>query len=159
MPPVFHQPPLNRMPQQLGPEYYKSYTMSMPLSSHWRKVTCEQYECDAWKYGFVLDIDVSTELGQKQFYYVTHDKSRKYSMQRPSLNQFKFVYPPGNAGFAGPQHDHYLPLGREPIFLVRGGDWRGNPRKTPTRVHAEVGDWVEDFAENQDYLAQIAQRG
>lgn len=159
MPPVFRQPPLNRIHPRLGPEFYQSYTMSMPLSTHWRKVTCEQYECDDYKYGFVLDVDTSTELGQKQFHYVTHDKSRRYSMQRPGLNSFKFVYPPGNAGFAGPQHDHYLPIGREPIFLVKGGDWRGNPRGTPTRVHTEVGHWIEDCALNQQFLADVAKRG
>lgn len=159
MPPRFVRQPLNRTPMRLGPEYYQSFTRAMPLSSHWRRVSCEFYECDAWLNGFVLTIDTSTELGLKQYDYVTHDKTRSYSMQRINLTEFKFIYPPGTPGFAGVDHDHFFPVGREPLWVVTGGDWRGNPRQLRRREHTRPEHWVEEFAENQIVLAEIAKRG
>lgn len=159
MGPEFVPAKLNRIQPSLGPEHMRSYTMSLPLSSHWSKVSCEEYECDDFLHGFALTIDVRTELGQRQHDYLTHDRSRTYSMQRVDLYTFKFLYPAGTPGFDGPKHDHYLPNGRDPFWLVQGGDWRGNPRQTPTRLHTRGEFWVEDFAGNQEAIAQIQKRG
>lgn len=159
MPPQYIPPPLNRLIPRLGPEYYRSYTRSMPLASHWKKVSCEEYECDDFLNGFVLTVDVSTELGEKQRWYIERDKTRSPSMQRVSLTVFKYVYPAGTPGFAGVRHDHYMPTGREPIWFVSGGDWRGNPRRISTRVHTRPEFWVEDFAGNQEVLAGIEKKG
>jgi len=159
MPPRFIPPRLNRITPRLGPEYYQSYTMSLPLSTHWRPATCEEVDCPDFINGFVLTVDTSTDLGQKQYYYVTHDKSRKYSMQRLNQYTYKFIYGPGNNPFAGPAHEHRLPIGREPYWLVRGGDWRGNPRGIETRVHTKPEFWVEDCADNQQKLAEFEKRG
>ena len=47
---------------------------------------------------------------------------------------------------------------KEPQFLRRNGDYRGNPRQELVR-HASAGDWQEDFAEHQDHLADAIRRG
>ena len=36
-----------------GVELYKSYSVLAPPRSHFRKATCEEYECNGWKHGFV----------------------------------------------------------------------------------------------------------
>ena len=136
---------------------YKTYGMSMPLTTHWRKATCEEIECEAQRNGWVSTFDLSTELGRKQFAYCQADKSRSYSMQRPSADLVKLVYKPGNECFR--RSDHRLPLERPARFVVAGGDWRGNPRRTPARVHVRAEDWVEDFSEHQDALASAIERG
>jgi hypothetical protein len=153
---------VNRIAPAMGPEGYKTYEMDMPLGTHWRPVSCEDYECDDFMHGFVLTVDTSTDLGKKQFHFVTHDKTRKMSMQRVGEYVFKFLYGPGNKCFKNVEGDprrHKLPIGRPPFFLVSGGDWRGNPRGTPTMTHRRPEDWIDDFANHQDKLATAFQRG
>jgi hypothetical protein len=151
----FHGPRINRKVPLLDPRHYKSYGITAPLASHWRRATCAEYECADYVHGFVATIDTGTELGQRQFDYLTHDKERKYSMQRVSLTTFKFVYGPGNRCFKS--GEHRVPIGRPPLLLVHDGDWRGNPTGNVVR-HTRVENWVEDFAEHQSVLAERIRR-
>ncbi len=143
----------------IGPEFYKTYTMAAPLASHWRQATCEEYECDKFLHGFVLTVDVSTELGQQQAYYVRHDKTRRCSEQKLSDTLIKFVYGPGNDCFDPERSTHRVPIGRPPYYLVVDGDWRGNPRGTTPYHHRRADDWVEDFALHQQGIAKAVQEG
>jgi hypothetical protein len=139
------------------PQAYKTYGMSMPLKTHWRPATCEETGCDAYRRGWVSTFDLSTDLGKRQFDYCKADKTRSFSIQRPAANLVKFVYAPGNCCFkAG---DHRLPLERPARLYVAEGDWRGNPRGVPARVHQRPQDWVDDFANHQDRLAAAVQKG
>lgn len=137
-----------------GPQHYKSYSMRAPIRTHWRLATCAEYECEGYVHGFVTTVDLTSDLGQKQYYYLTHDKERSYSMQRVTRDLVKFVYGPGNRCF----NLHRMPVGRPPRLLVVGGDWRGNPRRERT-VHTNVDDWVDDARNHQDKIATIIQRG
>ena len=145
------------MEPMLGPEFYKTYRMVAPLRTHWRPASCSEYECDEYVHGFVLTVDVGTELGQRQAHYVRHDKSRKCSEQKVGETLIKFVYGPGNDCFK--YGEHRVPVGRPPFYLVVDGDWRGNPRGTPAYHHRRIDDWVEDFATHQQTLADAQQRG
>ncbi|WP_225840314.1 hypothetical protein [Streptomyces sp. NK08204] len=51
--------------------------------------------------------------------------------------------------------EHYT---RPEIYLVRDGDWRGNPTGR-RRQHTRPADWVEDMAENQGRLIELQERG
>lgn len=139
-----------------GPEHYKSYSMRSPIKTHWRQATCEEYECEAFLVGFITTVDLNTELGQRQYDYLIHDRERSYSMQRVSMTMVKFIYGPGNRCFSS--GDHRVPVGRPPRLLVVGGDWRGNPRRE-VRVHTRVEDWVDDSRNHQDKIARLIQRG
>lgn len=150
-------PKPNRIPPNMGPESYKSYSMRAPLATHWRLGTCEEYECEGFLHGFATTVDTSTELGQKQYDFITHDKERSPVMQRVADTLFKFVFPPGTPCFK--RSEHRVPIGRPPLLLVLGGDWRGNPRQIPTIKHSRIEDWVDDFAIHQGNLAQAIQRG
>jgi hypothetical protein len=130
--------------------------MRQPFRTHWRQATCEEVDCPDFLNGFIVTIDTSTNLGQKQHNFLTHDKTRNYSMQRPSVTIFKFCYAPGNKCMR--YYEHRTLIGRQPLFLVAEGDFRGNPRNIPVRVHKPE-DWVDDFAEHQDKLATTIQRG
>jgi hypothetical protein len=68
-----------------------------------------------------------------------------------------FVFEPGTPCFRASVHK--LPLEREPLYVVKDGDWRGNPRGTRPRRHARAEYWVEDFAEHQQGLADKMQEG
>jgi hypothetical protein len=148
---------LNRIPPAGPAHAYKTYGIAMPLATHWRPATCEEVDCAAYRNGWVTTVDLSTDLGKRQFEHCKGDRSRSYSMQRPELNLIKFVYAPGNRCFSA--GDHRLPLGRPARFYVAGGDYRGNPRGIRTRVHQRAADWVEDFAGHQGRLAAAIERG
>lgn len=147
---------LNRIDPLMPPAFYKTYTARAPLATHWRPATCEEVECDGWKFGFVTTVDVGTELGQRQYHFLKHDKTRSYSVQNVGAGLFKFVYKPGNRCMSW--EDHKAPIGRPPVLLVVGGDWRGNPRRE-VRRHVRLDNWVEDCALHQDKLATAAQKG
>lgn len=146
-----------RIQPRLGPEYYKTYSWTAPLGSHWRQATCLEYECEDFQTGFVLSIDTSTDLGQKQYFYVTHDRDRSYTMQRVAPDLYKFVYKPGNECFK--RGEHRVPIGRPPFYLVHEGDWRGNPRGTPTLRHRRPEDWIDQFANHNQELSDAVKRG
>lgn len=146
-----------RITPAAGPEFFQSYHMRSPLRTHWRPASCEEYECGDFLQGFVLTVDVSTELGQRQAYYVRHDRTRRMHEQRVGETIIKFVYGPGNTCFR--QGEHRVPIGRPPLLLVADGDWRGNPRRTPVRRHRSAEDWVDDFRNHQDRLNDQARRG
>lgn len=140
-----------------GPEHFKTYQWSSPISTHWRKATCEEVNCAPHRYGWVTTVDLSTDLGQRQYEFITHDPRRRPSMQRVSLTVVKFVYGPGFPCFN--DNTHRQPLERPARLLVAEGDFRGNPRRIPVRVHSRAEDWIEDFSEHQDRLATATRKG
>lgn len=141
-----------RIVPQIGPEHYKSYSIRAPLSTHWKRATCADYECDEYLYGWTTTVDISTELGRKQAHYILHDKSRSFKHEQLGPNLVAFRYGPGQTCFKN--NDHRTGVGRAPLLLVQEGDWRGNPRNTPPRVFKSVEDWRDDFAEHQDKIAK-----
>lgn len=149
----------NRLASDLGPEHMKSYSVTAPIKTHWRPATCAEYECDEYLYGFRLTIDTSSQLGQAQYDYITHDKTRKFSMQKIGENQYVFLYQPGQEGMGRAHGDHRVAVGRPPILVVTGGDFRGNPRGTPPRIHKRADDFIDEFANNQIRLREMIQRG
>ena len=149
--------PLNRIQPAMPADAYVTYGMSMPMGTHWRPATCEEADCQAYRSGWVTTVDTSTDLGKRQYDFITHDTSRRYSMQKTGPTEFKFVYGPGYPCFA--RDSHRVPLERPARFYVTDGDWRGNPRGTRPRVHQRAEDWVEDFSEHADRIATVLKRG
>jgi hypothetical protein len=135
------------------PQDYKTYQIMAPRSTHMRKATCAEVECVNWARGFRVTCDVSTGLGQGQARYITHHSGRKFDSDTAD-EMVTFTFPPGTECFAS----HEVPLEREPLFVVREGDYRGNPRGTRP-ITRNAADWVDDFANHQDKLADRINRG
>lgn len=139
-----------------GPsQAYKTYSMRFPLKTHWRQATCEEVDCEAYRCGWVTTVDIGTELGQKQFYFITHDKERSCSMQKSGDTLFKFLFGPGQRCFAS--GNHRVRLERIPQALVIPGDFR--QRTGPVQVHKRIDDWVDDFANHQNRIKTQLERG
>lgn len=150
--------PVNRITPNLPPSAYRTFQIVSPLSTHWRPATCEEAECEQYARGWKSAIDESTELGQKQAWYIRKQSGRKYTESRdeqPGLTVFTFEA--GQPCFSAGQHK--VPLGRPEHYLVKGGDWRGNPTGMSTRKHSKPEHWVEEFQENQDKLIQHQVKG
>jgi hypothetical protein len=147
---------VTRVAPRQSADHYKTYGMSYPVGTHWRKATCEQADCQSFQFGWVTTVDMSTDLGQRQYHYITHDRTRGYTMSS-AANLVSFTYPPGTRCFAAA--DHKVRLERNPLFMVREGDFRGNPRGDEPRVHTTAENWVDDFATHADKLSTQIQKG
>lgn len=147
------RPQLNRIHPKAGPEHFKTYQLSAPITSHRRPATCSEVDCVKRERGFRAQFDVSTVTGRENAQAVERSGLRRtFEVAGPMVT---YTFPPGQDCF----DRHTLPVEREPLYIVRGGDYRGNPRSTPRRVHRNAADWQHDFAEHQDTIATLKQRG
>ncbi|NUP18434.1 MAG: hypothetical protein HOZ81_20585 [Streptomyces sp.] len=149
---TFQQP--NRITPNLPVEAYKTYRVTSPLATHWRAATCAEVDCPAHVNGWQSTIDETTILGQQQAFYIRKQSGRRFTEERPEAGLTRFRFEAGQRCFG----QHQVPLGRPELYLVRGGDWRGNPTGE-LRQHTNAQDWIDDFGEHQDNLADQIRKG
>lgn len=145
---------LNRI-EPVGPVgAYKTYQVAAPVSTHFRPGSCAEAECPNHLHGWRTVIDESTDLGRQQASYVRSQSGRRYQEDRDEHGLTVFTFEAGQRCFGR----HQIPLEREPLYIVRGGDWRGNPTGE-RRQHVTATDFVDDFGEHQERLADRLTRG
>lgn len=139
----------------LGPEAYQTFQIHAPKETHTVPATCEEVECDQYAKGWMMKLDLGTDLGQKQAYYIKHHSGRAYEVTNQRDGLVTLTFRGGQPCF----REHRRDIERDPLFRVKGGDKRGNPLRIPTRTHKKPEFWVEEFAENQDRIATAQQKG
>lgn len=137
-----------RLPPQMSPEAYKTYSITSPRDVQ-VKAVCEQVGCDKWLKGWQSPIDESTDLGKAQAHYIRTQSGRTFREQRTAAGITVFTFEPKQRCFA----DHKT---RPETYTVANGDWR---RSSVARVHANAADWTEDFALHQGKLADQLNKG
>lgn len=147
--------PVNRMTPVLPAEAMKSYVILAPRATHFRPGSCAEVDCPHLQFGWRTVIDESTDLGRRQAYYIRRESARKFTEDRDATGLTTFTFEAGQRCF----RTHQVRLDRPELFVVRGGDWRGNPRGIETRRHTRPEDWVDDFANHQTALADRLRRG
>lgn len=145
----------NRITPNMSVEAYKTYRIASPLATHWRDATCAEADCQHHLNGWQSTIDESTQLGQRQAHYIRRESRRGFTEERLPTGLTRFTFAAGQTCFAGP---HQVPVGRPELYLVRDGDWRGNPTGRQ-RTHSSPQDWIDDFGEHQDRLADQMKKG
>lgn len=144
---------MNRITPLLPAAAMKTYEVVAPLATHYRDGTCQEVDCGANAYGWVTLVDVATDLGRRQANYIRLHSGRTFTATEVGT-LVTFSFSAGQKCFA----EHKVPLEREQFFRVRGGDWRGDPRRIGT-VLRRPDDWVDDFANHQQTLADRLQEG
>jgi hypothetical protein len=145
---------LNRLPPAMPAGSYKTYQLAAPRSTHFRPATCADVDCEAYLFGWRTAVDVATDLGRRQADYIRRAAKRAYTEDRVD-GLTVFIFEPGQQCFA----EHQVRLERPPLFIVRGGDFRGDPRGEQPRYHSRPEFWVEDFATHQAGLAEQLEKG
>lgn len=135
-------------------ETMKTYAVTQPRATHMRAATCAEAECAAHTRGWRTVVDERTDRGIAQAHYIRHDRTRRHTETRDETGLTVFEFEAGQTCFA----PHEVPVGKPPLLVVRGGDWRGNPRGEH-RVHTRAEDWVDDFATHQQTIADAIQQG
>jgi hypothetical protein len=143
-----------RIAPALPPHAMKTYGIAQPAETHWRPAGCGDVDCAPHANGWVTEVDETSTLGQMQAHYIRVESGRRFVESRTAEGFTRFEFEAGQTCFT----QHQVPVEREPVFLVRGGDWRGNPLRT-SRIHNRPEHWVEDFAEHQGRIAAAMEAG
>lgn len=140
------------MKPKLHAAQMKTYAVVTP-SDNLRKATCAEVECDAYTKGWqILKENLSAEL-----LYTIKQSGRSYTEMSIRDGETWLVFAPGQPCFRAATHR--IRLDKPELYVVQGGDWRGNPLNVETRVHSGPDPWVDDFATHQQKLANRAERG
>lgn len=129
----------------------KSYEISAPVATHYRPATCEEVGCLPHRNGWETRVPVDSD-----FERTVRAQARRWASVRREGGEMVFTFAPGTPCFRESQHR--VPADRPALFVVRDGDFRGNPTGR-RRVHTRPEYWVEDFAEHQQTLADAQKKG
>jgi len=141
-----------RLPPNLPTAAYQTFQISAPLETHWRSASCAEVDCPQYLNGWRVRLEGLSEEDR----WAIHRSGRKFERHEIAAGETWLMFEAGQSCFAASEHK--LPLGRPELFVVRGGDWRGNPTKE-FRQHTSADSWVDEFATNQDKIAEVIERG
>lgn len=140
-----------RIEPKMPVQSYKTYGLARPTRTHWRKATCAEVECPPYLHGWA-----TTVLADSGDENIIRSSGRKWIRIEPLEGGFRrYVFGPGQQCFAAARHR--VQLERPGLFVVRDGDWRGNP--TGYRRLLTGQQWVEDFGEHQERIVEQFNRG
>lgn len=145
--------PLNRPAPLMDPAAYKTYEMRAPLSTHFRPATCAEVQCPHYLNGWRVHLEALTP----DLVEAARKSGRRYREEQLGEGQTYLVFEPGQPCFRVSQHR--ARIDRPPLYIVRDGDHRGNPRGTKARLHQRAADWQADFAEHQQRIADEIEKG
>jgi hypothetical protein len=129
----------------------KTYAVLAPAATHFRAATCEEVGCAAYLSGW----RVRVEGLPAEMVHAARTSGRRFVETRIAQGETWLVFEAGQRCFRSTTHR--VRVARPEIYLVRGGDWRGNPSGQSLRRSPD--DWVDDFANHQDKLAHRLEQG
>ena len=92
------------------------YKASRPLATHWREASCKEVDCSHYQLGWETIVDISTDLGKRQYNYIVNNSGRKGSGKQNG-DLVTFTFSPEQTCF----REHKIPLEREPILTIQNG--------------------------------------
>lgn len=141
--------PLQRVRPKMSTGNYTTYSIRQPLTTHFRRATCAEVDCWAWKNGWRIRIEGTSP----QDLHAARTSGRKYREVRVSATESYLVYDAGQPCFAS----HRTSLERPALFIAGRGDWRSfAPRKA--RVFTSD-DWVDSFSTHLAAINNKLQQG
>lgn len=144
---------LNRVTPLMAPQAYKTYAVVQPLATHWRPATCAEVDCPHYLNGWRTRIETLTP----ELLRAARNSGRHYTVRQIAADESYLVFQAGQPCFAASEHRKQI--GRPPLYVVRDGDYRGNPRGTKARVHVSPDNWLDDFATHQQAIADEIKKG
>jgi hypothetical protein len=130
---------LFRMPTALPVTAMQTHVIAAPLATHWRTATCEEVQCAAYLNGWKLAL---TGLDEGDIWQA-RNCGRRY-VEVPDDGGPVLVFEPGQPCFKTSKHR--IRTDRPELFVVRGGDHRGNPLKIPDQRFSGPDAWQDHMA-------------
>lgn len=151
---INHAAPVRRVDQM------KTYGLSAPQATHYRRATCREVDCpnyaNGWRSGFDVTVPAKAEAAR----LLRLHSGRLFTVEEirggplDTVQMVIFTFGPGQECF----QPHSVALEREPVLYVRDGDWRGNDTGFKHVFGSNVA-WVDDFGEHQEKIKSVFDRG
>lgn len=138
----------------LPSEAFTTYQVARPVLTHWKVATCAQVDCERRARGWRMAFDLADPQKRAAAKWIKHHSQRAFTVESQDGDIVTLAFAAGQDCF----ETHHASLERDPIFVIRGGDQRGNPRGTQARVLSGI-SWRDDFGEHQQTLADTQERG
>ena len=122
----------------------KVYSIASPLDTHTRPATCTEVGCQAQENGWIVPVDESSDLGQRQAFYIRNHSGRAHTESREGPSTV-FQFPPGQQCFIN--GGHRVSLERPEFYVVRD---RGQAFQ-----HSGPDPWLDDCSTHLDYLRKV----
>jgi hypothetical protein len=119
--------PLIRPEPGLPVDAMQTHHILAPVSTHWRKATCEEVGCLAYRNGWVLPLDGLDDGDIWQ----ARNAGRAYTQQTNEDGKVFLHFEAGQPCFRASTHQ--TRVDRPELFVVRNGDWRGTDTTPPIR--------------------------
>lgn len=113
--------PLNRPTPLLPVGNMVTHAILQPVQTHWRKATCVEVDCDHYLNGWGMD---AGSVPAKAI-ALAKRSGRRYRSIFSESGVEQLIFEAGQPCFKASEHRALLD--REPVFIRRSGDWRGNP--------------------------------
>lgn len=154
---------VTRVPYRIQPampvQAYRTFSVHMPLATHWRPASCEEVGCKRYLKGWKTTFVPGTPTGEKIRYQIKNSPIRRKYVVARLPDRIEVVFEAGQECFVQdhPVTRHKIPVFDRPqIHVIRGGDWRAH---TTGRRVVRANEWVDRFAHNQDVLKTRIERG
>lgn len=143
---------MNRIQPNGRVQDYKTYQIVSPLNTHWESATCKEVDCPDYLKGWKLRVEgIPPEM-----LHAARTCGRRFTELDVTENEHWLIFEAGQPCFRA--HEHRRLLDKQEIFVVRDGDFRGNPTGN-VRKHTRPEFWVEEMSENLDDIRNAQERG
>ncbi len=144
---------------------YTTFAIASPISTHFRKGTCDEAGCLAHRHGWKTTVDETSDLGQGQAHYIRASSGRRFVETHTETGLTEFTFEAGQKCFS----EHSVPLDRPEVYGKFAGDHRLHERSDlagrpwdweRARYHGQLvvhssDSWVNEFGDHQDRIARV----
>lgn len=144
------------IPGSMSVESYRTFAVRQGVDGLDREVpaTCADVRCEAFERGWRTVLDLSTDLGQRQWKHIRDHSGRAYT----DISARDGVTPPLRVLWFEPGQRCFRQHTMRPQLFVA---YRGRPGYTLSgiRRYDRADQWADDFATHQQTLAEQQRRG
>lgn len=152
---MFGQQPF-RLPPAGPVQGYQTFHIHTPRGPQFeRPATCEEAGCVNWANGWATALDPTAQVDLVE---ALRHSGRPYREISESPTRTVFYFAAGTPCFRSSQHTVMVRPDIPELFIVRDGDWRGNPTGR-TRTHTRPEHWVEEFQETTESVRTRIEKG
>lgn len=145
---------LTRITPKIGAAHYKTYAIDSPIATHSRPASCEEVGCEHQANGWSTHVQGADADFVRSVCRGEVDGIRRHAIEQLEADGWVlFMFEAGQTCFK--VGEHRVPLDRPALYLVRGGDWRGNPAGVPTVRHSGPDAWVNDCGDHLNKLKRL----
>jgi len=150
---------LFRLPPKLPVTARRTFGLYRPPSAiAERPATCAEVDCRHWREGWITRIPNASGDNKDLLDHVRRNSGRTFTdiTALDDGDTRVLLFGPGQTCFDAAAHRTRCDF--EPLYVVRDGDYRGNPTGY-TQTHSRADHWVEHFGGHWDRLRTAYERG